>query len=98
MKVDDPERWARLEQLCGKTYLDVRDLYGATSKDKRRGALAHALSQEVLMVPPSRLMALVGQALKWWVSGWVVGDWLVSGWCGSGGGGHRPARFRREGA
>lgn len=65
MKVDDPERWAKLEQLCGKTYLDVRELYGGTSKDKRRGALAHALSQEVVMVPPSRLMALVGQALKW---------------------------------
>ncbi|GBF96087.1 hypothetical protein Rsub_08963 [Raphidocelis subcapitata] len=52
MKVDDPERWARMEGLCA-------------NKDKRRGALAHALSQEVVMVPPSRLLALVGQALQW---------------------------------
>jgi WD40 repeat-containing protein SMU1 len=65
MKVDDPDRWARLETLCSKTYLDAHDLYGTTSKDKRRGALAAALTAEVAVVPPSRLMALIGQALKY---------------------------------
>lgn len=65
MKADDAERYLRLEHLCNRTYFDVRELYGSTPRDKRRANLAHVLSAEVATVPPSRLMALVGQALKW---------------------------------
>lgn len=65
MKHDAPEKYTRLEQQCGRAMVDVRDLYEGTSKDKRRAAIAHSLSQEVTMVPPSRLLAVIGQALKW---------------------------------
>jgi WD40 repeat-containing protein SMU1 len=65
LKARDWDRYRRLEDLMARTYFDARETYGELNKERRRSQLASSLEAEVTTVPPSRLLALVGQALKW---------------------------------
>eukprot|EP00727_Mastigamoeba_balamuthi_P002792 m51a1_g1251 putative wd40 repeat-containing protein smu1 (535) ;mRNA; r:33501-35375 len=65
LREGDPERHAHLERVVQAATFDAREAYGGTAKERRRAAVARALSGEVAVVQPGRLLALVGQALKW---------------------------------
>merc|ERR1719174_772055 len=66
LRTTDSLRFANLEGLVGKPYFDARDAYpGGSGREHRRHQLAAALRPHVSAVPPSRLLALLGQALKW---------------------------------
>lgn len=65
LRIEDEGRYLHLEKLCNRTLVDTKILYGARSRQNRRNSIIKMLENEVLSVPPSRLMTLIGQAVKW---------------------------------
>ncbi|TDH68059.1 hypothetical protein CCR75_004196 [Bremia lactucae] len=65
MKQTQPERYLRLETLVELADFDSSKVYANRSKQKRRDDVAQLFRNEVATVAPSRLLVLIGQALKW---------------------------------
>lgn len=65
LKTDDPERYMKIEHLCKRPFFNASDAYEmGSSKEKRRIEIANSMVSEISVVPPSRLLTLLGQALK----------------------------------
>jgi WD40 repeat-containing protein SMU1 len=66
LKVENPERFAKLEQLCQRPVFSSAEAYEiGMSREKRRQEIADMLSSEICVVPQSRLLSVIGQALKY---------------------------------
>ena len=66
LKMEQPDRHLKLERLCQRNVFVPSDAYEmGANKERRRQELADALAAEVTVVPPSRLLALLGQVRLW---------------------------------
>jgi WD40 repeat-containing protein SMU1 len=65
LRSENEDKYIELEKACNRTVVDVKQLYGGMSRQKRRNMVAKMMKGEVRSVPPSRLMVLIGQAIKW---------------------------------
>ncbi|KAJ1667049.1 hypothetical protein IW140_002260 [Coemansia sp. RSA 1813] len=68
LRTADIDRYLRLEQLLSRTSFDPRHAYGdGTGRDARRKAIASDLASQVHAAPPSRLLTLLNQSVRWQV-------------------------------
>eukprot|EP00375_Theileria_parva_P003048 XP_765729.1 hypothetical protein [Theileria parva strain Muguga] len=74
MQKSDPDNYRRLLELCKNRPSDSKEIYAGIStdashhhltKERKRNIVAEALSKDIEHVPQSRLLALLGMALKW---------------------------------
>ncbi|DAZ93492.1 TPA: hypothetical protein N0F65_007860 [Lagenidium giganteum] len=65
LRESQPERFARLDKLTKKMKVDASELYGGSTRQQHRERVAQQLLNEVTEVKPSRLLSMLGQALKW---------------------------------
>ncbi|KAK8795530.1 hypothetical protein WA158_000187 [Blastocystis sp. Blastoise] len=66
MREEQPERFLRLTSWLKRNYFDPSEAYPAgENKEKRRQSLAMKIGQELTISPPSRLLVLLQQALKY---------------------------------
>ncbi|XP_954516.1 uncharacterized protein TA19400 [Theileria annulata] len=74
MQKSDPDNYRRLLELCKNRPNDSKEIYAGIStetshqhltKERKRNIVAEALSKDIEHVPQSRLLALLGMALKW---------------------------------
>ncbi|OAD78498.1 hypothetical protein PHYBLDRAFT_176837 [Phycomyces blakesleeanus NRRL 1555(-)] len=61
MKENQTDRYIQLEQI----FVQPKDMYGQETKEARRNRIAQELVSHISTVPPSRLLTLLGQSLKW---------------------------------
>ncbi|RKP18848.1 WD40 repeat-like protein, partial [Rozella allomycis CSF55] len=60
----DPDRYLKLEYMLAKHTFDPSQAYQGTTKEKRRRDIAQKLTSQMEVVEPSRLLTLLGQAIK----------------------------------
>lgn len=65
LRNSDPDRYVALEALLSRPSFDSTIL---KNKQERRKMIADKLHAHLKPIPPSRLVSLVGQALKWQIS------------------------------
>ncbi|KAJ2800591.1 hypothetical protein H4R20_004002 [Coemansia guatemalensis] len=66
LRTNDPDRYLNLERLLSRTSFDAAQIYRERgSKESRRSSIAEALLNQVDTAPPSRLLTLLSQSIKW---------------------------------
>jgi WD40 repeat-containing protein SMU1 len=66
LKTAHMDRYLKLEHFCKRPFFTPSEAYEmGSSKELRRQEIAESLICELSVVPPSRLLALLGQALKY---------------------------------